>query len=459
MAKRQLAPVPQRNDRQHWANHPVRFARHGLGVRPWKKQQEILVALAKNRYVAVRSCNGSGKTFTAALATIWWLMTHDEAIVITTAPTERQVKNLLWREIRRLHQNNSELIGGRITQTKLELSNQRYAFGFATNAPERFQGFHHENILIIVDEAAGVHEFVYDAIMGSMTTGNAKMLMIGNPTTVAGTFYDAFHKNRSDWVTIHISAFDTPAFTGEIPSDQPLPPGMPTPEWVQRYARQRGEDSFAYQNRVLGDFASEPVDTLIAVRLIEDATKRTFDNVDRHDRVMGLDIARFGDCQTVAVIRQGPKVLHMDAFRKSNLMETAGKALKLARRYDVKKINVDEVGIGGGVVDRLNEINPTLADGVNVGKKANNPEDFVNLRAEIFDGLKQRFVDGYIAIPDDPELISQLASMTYTFTSSGQLELESKQKIRSSGRQSPDKADALALAFAKPRPGLMMWII
>ena len=461
MTRRQLAPVPvpRPTDRKIWANNPVRFAKYGLGVHPWNKQREILDALAFNQYVAVRSCNGSGKTFTAALATIWWLMAHDEAIVITTAPTERQVKNLLWREIRNFHQNNRELIGGRITQTKLELSNRRFAFGFATNAPERFQGFHHENILIVVDEAAGVHDFVFDAIMGSMTTANAKMLMIGNPTTVAGTFYDAFHKNRSDWVTIHISAFDTPAFTGEIPPDQPLPPGMPTPDWVQRYARQRGEDSFAYQNRVLGDFASEPVDTLIAVRLIEDAAKRTFDNVEQHDPVMGLDIARFGDCQTVAVIRQGPEVLHMSAFRKSDLMETTGRALELARRYNVKQINVDEVGLGGGVVDRLYELREISVTGVNVGKKANNKEDFANLRAEIFDGLKQRFLEGEIAIPDDPELISQLASMAYTFTSGGQLEIESKQHIRRSGRQSPDKADALALAFMKPRPGIMIWQI
>ena len=149
----------------------------------------------------------------------------------------------------------------------------------------------------------------------------------------------------------------------------------------------------------------------------------------------------------------------MSAFRKSDLMETTGRALELARRYNVKQINVDEVGLGGGVVDRLYELREISVNGINVGKKANNKEDFANLRAEIFDGLKQRFLEGEIAIPDDPELISQLASMAYTFTSGGQLEIESKQHIRRSGRQSPDKADALALAFMKPRPGIMIWQI
>ena len=136
-------------------------------------------------------------------------------MVITTAPTERQVKDLLWREIRYLHGKNPELIGGKLTSTRLELSEKRFAYGFSTDTAGRFQGFHSGNILVIVDEAAEMREFIFDAIFGCLTSENAKMLMIGNPSSLAGTFYDAFHKNRSRWKTIHISAFDTPAFRAE----------------------------------------------------------------------------------------------------------------------------------------------------------------------------------------------------------------------------------------------------
>ena len=212
MANQNVSRTLPPNERKFWAEKPVRFVKNRLNINPWRKQQDILEALAKHNRVAVRSCNGSGKTFTAALATIWWLMAHDEAIVVTTAPTERQVKQLLWREIRKIHFQNQDLIGGKITSTRLELNNQRFAFGFSTNTAERFQGFHHQNILIVVDEASGVHEFIFDAILGAMSTKNSKMLMIGNPTALAGTFYNAFHKNRQNWKTIHISAFDTPAF-------------------------------------------------------------------------------------------------------------------------------------------------------------------------------------------------------------------------------------------------------
>ena len=581
MANQNVSRTLPPNERKFWAEKPVRFVKNRLNINPWRKQQDILEALAKHNRVAVRSCNGSGKTFTAALATIWWLMAHDEAIVITTAPTERQVKQLLWREIRKIHVQNQDLIGGKITSTRLELNNQLFAFGFSTNTAERFQGFHHQNILIVVDEASGVHEFIFDAILGAMSTKNSKMLMIGNPTALAGTFYNAFHKNRQNWKTIHISAFDTPAFqnhtlsypsplppppapqdetdpcaemqsnygydisSGEeegVPTNQTeantpnnqhpkitahhsihiihssenqteantpnnqhhkitahhsdhtnhssenqtaantpnnenpkikthhsdhinhssnIPPGMATPDWANLIAQEQGTESAAYQIRVLGEFPSQADDTLIPLNYIEAAVDRHCENIDEHPTVMGLDIARFGDSKTVAVIRKGPKVLHLAAFRKSDLMQTVGRTLDLARRHNVETIYVDEVGLGAGVLDRLNEINDIEAAGINVGNKADNTERYANLRAQMLDGLRERFADNDISIPNDDELISQLASLTYTYTSRGQLQLRSKQQIRDSGRQSPDKADALTLAFTSPTPNknpLMIWI-
>ncbi len=458
MAKPNLPRTTKHAAQNLWRRNPVVFATNELGVAPWEKQRDILKALAKHNRVTVRSCNGSGKTFTAALATIWWLMAHDEAIVITTAPTERQVKELLWRELRSIHFRNRDLIGGKITSSRLELSNRRYAFGFSTNTAERFQGFHHENILIIVDEASGVDEFIFDAITGVMTTSNAKILMIGNPTNLAGTFYDAFHKNRNRWETIHISAFDTPAFAGG--NEELVVPGMATADWAETIAQDHGTESQTYQIRVLGQFPSQAYDTLIPLKHIEAAVNRPSETVDEDKPVMGLDVARFGDSSTVSVVRRGTQVLDLTAFPKADLMKTVGRALDIARRHDVKTIYVDEVGMGAGVLDRMKEIDDIEAVGVNVGNKAKKTERFANLRAQMLDGLRQRFADNDISIPDDAELISQLASLTQTFTSRGQLRLESKDQIRASGRQSPDKADALTLAFNAPKGNpLQIWIL
>ncbi len=460
MPQQQSSTVPELSSSKIWQINPVKFATQHLGVTPWRKQAEILNALARHNHVAVRSCNGSGKTFTAAVATLWWLMIHDDAIVVTTAPTKRQVTNLLWREIRNLHQRNIEVIGGRIFKTRLEFSPKRYAIGFSTNTGDKFQGFHSPNILVIVDEAAAVLETVYDAISGCLTTKHSKLLMIGNPTTLAGTFYDAFHKNRDLYKTIRISAFDTPAFTGEIPPDQTVPTGLITPEWVQRIKRQRGEQSAEYFYRVLGDYPIKAVDTLISLYDIERATKQEFPDEPNEKPVMGLDIARYGDNHSVAVVRKGKTVTWLEAFPKCDLMETAGRATRIIRQFGVKHAFIDEVGMGSGVLDRIREIDEVQAYGVNGGNKPNDPKLHFNKRAQMFDHLKEVFENGNISIPDDPELISQVASLNYRYTSAGALRLEGKEVMRNNGRPSPDKADALALAFTDPpsRPPFLMYI-
>ena len=116
-----------------------------------------------------------------------------------------------------------DIIGGKLTRTRLEISPTRYAYGFSTNTEDRFQGFHSGNILVIVDEASGVDEFIYNAIDGVTTASNSKLLLIGNPHGYAGTFYDAFHKNRSQFHTVHISAFDLPAFKAQSITEKQHP--------------------------------------------------------------------------------------------------------------------------------------------------------------------------------------------------------------------------------------------
>ena len=171
--------------------NPTWLIKHHLGIEPWPNQKRILKAITKNKRVAASSREKSGKTFTAAMATIWWLLIHEEAIVVNTAPTNRLITKHLWPEIAKIYNRNPQIIGGLITRNKLEISHRHYAIGFATNQPERFQGFHNRNILIIVDEASDVPEFIYDAISGCMTTANARLLMIGKPNPQPGTFNNA----------------------------------------------------------------------------------------------------------------------------------------------------------------------------------------------------------------------------------------------------------------------------
>ena len=232
---------------------PVWKAKNLFGFDPWSKQTEILKALRKHKRVAVRSCHGVGKTATAATAVLDF-MTEGPCRVITTAPTWSQVEQLLWREIAVRH---SQIPGGKdafgkMFKSSLEVRSDWFAMGLSTDKPERFQGHHAPRMMLVVDEASGIDEAIYEASEGFLTADEARVLLIGNPTRPTGTFYKAFQKD-SGWYQVHMSAFDAPAFTGEKVSDA-AKKALITQEWVQDAKQQWGEDSAAYKIRVMGEF-------------------------------------------------------------------------------------------------------------------------------------------------------------------------------------------------------------
>ena len=413
-----------------------------LKADPWEKQQQIAQAVAEKKRVAVRSCHNSGKSFLSAALVPWWLHTHDPALAITTAPTQRQVKDLLWHEIAQHHRRSG--LSGTLNTLSLEISPTRRAFGFTTNEPERFQGFHSANILVIVDESSGVSEEIYQSIEGILTGPNAKLLLIGNPNQAQGTFYEAFRSPLYE--KFHIQASDVP--------EHLLPAS-----WAAERLEEWGEDSPAYQVRVLGEFPSQSEDSLIALSWVTAAQER--DMEDGLPVEIGVDVARFGTDESVAYVRAGSKIIASEFWRGMDTTVSTGKVAALARTYSPTAIKVDDPGIGGGVTDQLKAQGlPVVA--VNVGETALDSENFYLKRTEIFVGLRDRFKSGDISIPkDDSLLVDQLTSLRFSYTPRGQMKLESKEDLRkrrgTAGRwASPDRADALALCYyTNTRPFVM----
>ena len=173
--------------------------------------------------VAVKSGNGLGKGFSAAVAVLWYLYTHDPAIVLSTAPTFRQVRYILWRQIHSLYRRAPETLGGRLLDTRWELGDDRYALGLSADGPDQFQGFHSPNMLIVVDEAEGVSDNIYEAIEAVMTSADPRLLLIGNPTTTSGMFRRAFYEERQIYHCITISALESPNYAGGWRSVGPRP--------------------------------------------------------------------------------------------------------------------------------------------------------------------------------------------------------------------------------------------
>ena len=247
---------------------PLDFARNVLGVQLWSKQEEVLSALLEHRRVAVKSGNGLGKGFSAAVALLWFLHAHqDAAIVLSTAPTFRQVRHILWRQVHRLYRPASEILGGKMLDTRWEISSDRYAMGLSAENADQFQGFHSPNMFIVVDEAEGVSDEIYEAIEAVMTSASPLLLLIGNPTTVSGAFRRAFHEERRLYQTVTISALDSP----NVQTGQVVVPGLTTARWVEERREVWGEDNPIYRARVLGEFPKQAEDTLISLTDIEAA--------------------------------------------------------------------------------------------------------------------------------------------------------------------------------------------
>ena len=435
----------------------MEFARDTLRVDLWAKQEEVLAALSEHRRVAVKSGNGLGKGFSAAVAVLWFLSSHDPAIVLSTAPTFRQVRHILWRQIHSLHRRAPDVLGGKLLDTRWELAEDRYAMGLSADTADQFQGFHSPNMLIVVDEAEGVSDEIYEAIEAVMTSAEPRLLLIGNPTTTSGVFRRAFYQERSIYHCITISALDSP----NVQSGRVVIPGLTTARWVEERRQIWGEANPLYRARVLGEFPDQAEDTLIRLSDVESAVRRYNEEPEPGSREEGpvalaVDVARFGSDHSVILRRKGQRVEEIRTFNGMDTMELAGWVAAAIREFQPTQTCIDEVGVGAGVVDRLREQGYGVR-GVNVAHAARQKEIFANLRAEGYWRLRELFAAGEISIPPDQQLMGELAALRYSYDSQGRILMESKETMRQRGISSPDKADALMLSFLAPLSRARLW--
>ena len=292
--------------------------------------------------------------------------------------------------------------------------------------------------------------------MGLITTEDSRLLMIGNPLRPSGPFFDAFSK--PNWHKIHISALDSP----NVKAGQTVIPGLATREWVEERKTEWGEDSPAYQARVMGEFPLEGEDTLIQLAWVMSSMQRHQDGEEvseetRGARKMGVDVARFGGDRTVFVIRDDREVLHKEHHTKKDTMWTAGKSLTLMREWDINPWDtfIDDTGLGGGVTDRLHEQELDVV-AVIFAAAASDPTLFANIRAECHWGMRDALNPDRttypLMIPKRYEAMAMECTVPHKgYTSKGQIKIEKKDDIKKRLGRSPDLGDALALTYTVPQ--------
>lgn len=431
---------------------PVSYTKHALGIDLWEAQQDIMTAAADSSipYISVRSGNGVGKTYLTAALICQYLDTHYPAYAIPSSSSWTQVGKTVWPTLQRVWQNAPAHLGGEMLKTEWQRGPQWGAFCVSPDKPENFSGFRTENgCLIIVDEASALEQLVHEAIMGLASAEGSKVIYLGNPLRPEGPFYGTFQ--NPDWVNFHISTLDV--------VDLGIP-GLATREWVEARKREWGEDSPAYQARVLGDFPESSSASLIKLGWL---SQRIVPKVARPlgTMRMGVDVARFGDDRTVLLVRDDRCVKHVETYSGASTMEAVGRIIAASAEWKVDQENIfiDDCGLGGGVTDRLHEQGIEVTP-VNVGERAVERDRFFNLRSELYWKVREAFhpdSKAPVLVPKQyGEVAKECTWVTYELHSNGAIKLTPKQKVKAKHQRSPDLADALALTFFRDAVAFQM---
>jgi predicted Zn-ribbon and HTH transcriptional regulator len=498
----ELKRVEAQLQRRRWASDPNAWAAEKLGDTLWSGQRRILDAVVSHRKTAVATCHEVGKSYAAALVTAWWLDTHKpgDAFVITTAPTSPQVRVILWKEIGRAHQRG-QLIG-RVNQTewKLRVGKQEETVGMGRKpsdySPAAFQGIHAKYVFVIVDEANGVRGQLWDALDSLIANEGSKMLAIGNPDEPSGEFYEAC-KPSSGWAVEHISAFDSPNFTGETLSadiraqlightyvEERRQRWAPSWQWnAQRTAvimpaDSKLEDTHPFwQSKVLGHFpVQSATGSLIPLTWIRAAQERTLQPVGANE--LGLDVgASEGGDPSCLGHRRGPVFRVLWEQREPDTMKTTGRLLMALadKSLGATLAKVDYIGVGRGVVDRAREQSLPVHP-IEVGCAAtltqclacrfewdDDPQQpktrcpkcasdalqkaFANLLSQLWWNVRGLFERGEIDLDaSDEQLAEELLTLRWEPNSRGQIVVK-----YSADAASPNRADALLMSYAPVR--------
>jgi phage terminase large subunit len=471
-------------------------------------QEALLRAVEAHERVAVRSCHDMGKTWTMSKLVLWFTSTHPECKVVTTAPTARQVKLLLWSEIRAGHAKSKYPLGGEMGVQEWKIAADWWAVGFTTQKEAAggqgqknsgFQGIHAPWVLVIFDEATGIPPDVWKQLEGLLTSANVRFVAIGNPTTKSCEFFNCF--SDPSYKKLHFSCYDSPNLIAngitdraaledelqvllELSEEKRLErlgsykivrPHLLTTRWVMSMAFKWGLNHPLFVSKAEGTFPDEDEACLMPLGIVEEAQRRrpaALKKLGNKARLsIGVDVARKGGDKSVITRLKGPVHMATRVLVKRLTTEVAGSVIAMVNDLPEKerlaggRIVVDATGIGSGVLDILREYQrgnlewrnieivefhcgETWKEGRDGTKEAcvERQKKYVNKKAEAFILLSED-VKTELALLEEDVYLEELPTIQYDFDSKGRWEIEDKKAYKKrTGRGSPDHADSLSLA-------------
>ncbi len=429
------------------------------GPEPW--QRDVLDQLGgglssadEAMRLAVASGHGIGKSALVAWIVLWAMSTVEDTRGIVTANTEGQLRTKTWPELAKWHRLALNRHWFTYTATALASTRPGHdrtwrvdAITWSEQNTEAIAGLHNKGrrAFAVFDEASAIPDPVWETIEGALTDRGTELFwtVFGNPTRSAGRFRECFAGGRfaHRWNPRQIDS-RTVSMTNKAQ----------IASWVKDY----GEDSDFVRVRVRGVFPRAGSLQFIDSQRIGEAVERPLEKDPTAPLVMGVDIARHGEDQTVIRFRRGLDARSIPAvkFRIPDLMQVASRVMEQVNAHNPDAVFVDATGMGWGVCDRLTQLGCSRAVGVNFANAADRRDfgdaaaRYANKRAEMWGFLKDWLRHG--CLPDDADLVADLGNVEYGYDASDALLLERKDDMRRRGLASPDDGDALALTFAHP---------
>lgn len=391
----------------------------------------------------------TGKTRVAADIALAWVETHSHGLVRLAATVAEQIKKELWEEIRQLYRRAPRDL--HLPEPALDpATGMRWPDGRAIHAItaksiDSIAGHSGAEQLWIVDEAFGFPDALWQVILGNMM-GGGSLLWLSNPTGTVGRAYD--WTTRGGCSIVHIDSRENPNFHGENI------PGLATPEGVQQIIDTYGEDSPEFDVRVRGIPPRQGSNVLVQLADVEQAIARhasSFPDLTKQ-LVLGVDVARFGDDDSVIQPRRAYHAFEAKKFHNISLTELARKIIEEAdrlRQSQACTVCVEEDGIGGGCIDPLRDSRPSWMTiiPVTVGGDAKQKDRYSNRRSELWTQVSAWIKAGG-AIPKNDALKRELIAPTYDFDLKLRRRVQSKKEIKKKLGNSPDQADALVVSMA-----------
>lgn len=464
-----------------YVGRPVEYARDHLGRALTPQQVEILRKLDEPPYrVLARSANNQGKTFVAAVKCSHFYDTVKPSITLATAPTAVQVRDLLFKELRTLRPSSAGFLP---KDTRLQSGWDHFVHGFTAAKADAFQGRHGTSLGLLFDEATGIDpEFWGRGETMFQPHPGYWWLCTYNPNDSASRAY--LEEERGGWHVVVLNALEHPNILAEIQGQPPpIPAAIRLDSVIGRMSRECEEvkgvvdpaEHFEFpvgsgnwwrpltpdfEAQILGRWPVSPTTALFSPV----AAERLFTNAipvnPAWKVVVGCDVARFGDDKTTIAVRCGPCLLRLEAHSKLSTTAIADR-LRFVVRETLNQLGLDNTlaktiivyvddtgGYGAGVIDQSHGY---AFHGVNASTTALDPR-YPNTRTQLWMTLAALSDGGALdfsrlSAVDRQSLKTELTSCRYTLNARGQRVIEPKSMIKERLKRSPDRADAVALAF------------